>query len=61
MEEEIKKRFGLPEVTNPHNIKRKAYGSMKQDGFNTGFDITKTLGELTKLGFNWSDNKGQPK
>ena len=37
------------------------YYRMKQDGFNTGFDITKTLGELTKLGFNWSDNKGQPK
>ena len=37
------------------------YYRMKQDGFNTSFDMTKTLGELTKLGFNWSDNKGQPK
>ena len=45
--EEIKKRFGLPEVTNPHNIKRKAYGSMKQDGFISLWEALPEIGKVT--------------
>ena len=31
------------------------YYRMKQDGFNTAFNMEKTLRELTNLGFKWTD------